>query len=75
MATVNLMSKKSRDGSKRWWYFEYGRGAGQRIAADVYTWTTPKTLLEKNFNKETFGRLETEAARRTLHLNNGIAPQ
>lgn len=74
MAIVNLMAKKSRDGSKRWWYFEYGRGSGQRIATNIYTWTNPRTLLEKNYNKETLGKLQTEAAQKTLDLNNGIAP-
>jgi len=31
-------------------------------------------LLEKNYNKETLGKLQTEAAQKTLDLNNGIAP-
>ena len=74
MSTVNLVSKFSRDNERKWWYFEYGRGAGQRIAAGVFTYVKPKSVLEKNHNKSILGKLETEKAARILDLSNGIAP-
>jgi integrase/recombinase XerD len=74
MATVNLVSKVSRDKTKKWWYFEFGRGKGQRISTNKYTYIKPSSLLETRHNKTTIGELETQKAQKLLDLNAGRTP-
>jgi len=56
--TIIISTKDSRDGSKVWHYFEWGKGAGQRKATGVYTWAKPKTNEQKAYNKEALSILE-----------------
>jgi hypothetical protein len=73
--TVNLTSILSRDKTKLYWYFEYGRGKGQRVAYNLYTWASTKTLIEKKHNKDVENLLETEQAQRILDLKTGKGPE
>ena len=73
--TVNLASILSRDKTKKYWYFEYGRGKGQRVASNLYTWVSAKTLVEKRHNKDVESLLETEQAQRLLDLKTGKGQQ
>jgi len=69
--TVKLGYTESRDGLKKWWYFDYGRGKGERPSTGMFTWVRPATLLEKTHNKTIMGRLET-VRQRLLDLAEGI---
>lgn len=56
--TITISTKLSRDKSKVWYYFEWGKGAGQRKATGIYTWAKP-TVAQKAYNKEALALLET----------------
>lgn len=71
---VNLVYILSRDKTKKYWYFEYGRGKGQRIASNLFTYTSPKTVIEKKHNKNIEALLKTEQAQRYLNLLSGEGP-
>lgn len=36
--TVQITSKKSRDGKKIWYYLEWGKGTGERKATGIFTY-------------------------------------
>ncbi len=74
MQKVNLISKVSRDGTKRNWHFEYGRGKGQRFTSGFFTYEKPKTSLERTHNRQVEGMLKTEQAKRILELSEGRSP-
>ena len=72
---LNLTYILSRDKTKKFWYFEYGRGKGQRIASNRFTYVSPKTLIEKKHNKDIEALLKTEQAQRYLDLISGNGPR
>jgi len=45
---VKLSSKTSRNGKKKYWYLEWGKGPGERAATGIYIWTKPKNEIERN---------------------------
>ena len=49
---MKYYKKTSKHGDKILYYYDYGRGPGQRPTAGVLTYTNPKTPEEKNHNKE-----------------------
>ena len=66
MSTVNITSKKSRDGEKKWYYFEWGKAASQRKATGIFTHITCKNLVQRNFNKEALALLEIKRSQLIL---------
>ncbi len=75
---INLSTKLSRDSKKLWYYLEWGKGIGQRKATGIYTWTRPKTKVEKNHNKEAQAILETKRSQMVLDqhsINSSYVPQ
>lgn len=64
--SIVISSKLSRDQKKKWYYFEWGKEAGQRMASGIYTYTRPKDLIQRNFNKEAISLLETKQSQMTL---------
>jgi len=66
MSTVNITSKKSRDGEKKWYYFEWSKAASQRKATGIFTYVTCKNLVQKNFNKEVLALLEIKRSQLIL---------
>lgn len=76
--SVIITSRLSRDTSKTWYIFEWGKGSGQRMASGIFTYTRPKNLIEKNFNKEALAILETKRAQMILDgqaINSTYIPQ
>jgi len=55
---LNVFEKKSKTSNKTTYYFEWGKGAGQRSSTGIYTYTKPKSQTEKNHNKEALCILE-----------------
>jgi len=45
---ITISTKTSRNGLKKWYYFEWGKAADQRKAAGMFTWVKPKSQIEKN---------------------------
>lgn len=63
---ITIATKISRNGLKKWYYFEWGKAADQRKAAGMFTWVKPKSQTEKNFNKETLSLLDHKLAQLIL---------
>lgn len=75
MRKVKLTPVQSRKGHIEYWYFEYGRGPGERIHSGEFTYVNPQTIAEKKFNKERLGVLNLELTRRQVELINGFGPR
>lgn len=65
---ITISSKLSRDKKKTWYYFEWGKGAGQRKTTGIYTWTNATDSIQKNFNKEAKRILEVRRSQLVLEL-------
>jgi hypothetical protein len=53
---MNILERKNVKGDKIFFYYDLGRGPGQRPSTDIFIYTKPKTQTEKNHNKESFAR-------------------
>jgi integrase len=58
--SIEISTKVSRNGQKKWYYYEWGKGPGDRKAASIFTYTKPKDQIQKNHNKEALCLLETK---------------
>lgn len=64
--SIEISGKVSRNGQKTWYTFEWGKGTGQRVAAGVYTFTSPKDQTQKNHNKQALDLLETKKSQMNI---------
>lgn len=64
--SITIAKKKSRNGQKTWYYFEWGKGADQRRAAKVFTYNRPKNVVEKQHNVEAINLLDTKKSQLIL---------
>jgi hypothetical protein len=55
--SIQITGKVTRNGEKKWYTFEWGKGADQRKAAGIFTYVRPKDQIQKNYNKEAVSRL------------------
>ena len=55
---MTIEERKSANGKKIYYRFIWGNGAHEKIGAGIFTYTKPKTQIEKNHNKETLAILE-----------------
>lgn len=58
--SIEISTKVSRNGQKKWYYYEWGKGPGDRKAAGIFTYTKPKDQIQKNHNKQALALLETK---------------
>jgi len=65
---VKISSKPSRNKKKVYYYLEWGKGPGERVATGIYSWNKPQNQIEKNYNKEALAILETKKAEMVLDL-------
>jgi len=66
---IILSSRLSKDKIKTFWSLEWGKNAGQRKSTGIFTYTHPKDLVEKNYNKEALEILKTKQSELTLERN------
>src|SRR5260221_8858184 len=57
---MNIGQKLSRKGDKIHFYFDMGRGKGQRPSTGIFIYTKPQNQEQKNFNQEALKILETK---------------
>jgi integrase len=57
---MNILKRKSKKGDKITFYWDYGRGEGQRPSTGIFIYTKPKDQIQKNHNKEALALLETK---------------
>lgn len=76
--SIIISKKNSTNKQKVWYYIEWGKGKGQRVATKIFTYTKPKDQLQKNHNKEALAILESKKSQMILEgqsVNSGYIPQ
>ena len=63
---MNIGERLNRKGNKINFYYDYGRGPGQRPSTGVWIHTHPKTQTEKNHNKQALALLEVKKSQMTI---------
>lgn len=66
---ITVTTKVSRNGQKRWYYFEWGKGFGERKASGIFTYVKPKDPIQKEYNHEALKLLESKKAQFTIEYN------
>ncbi|RBL91985.1 hypothetical protein [Chitinophaga flava] len=57
---MNLLKRKNTKGDKTYYYYDFGRGKGQRPATGIFVYTMPKDQTQKNHNKQALALLEVK---------------
>lgn len=63
---MNILERLNKKGDKITFYYDFGRGAGQRPSTGVFIYTKPKTQIERTHNKEAIALLETKKSQLTI---------
>lgn len=63
---MNFLEYPNRKGDKIFFYYDFGRGKGQRPATGVFIYATPKDQIQKNHNKEALKLLEVKKSQLTI---------
>lgn len=63
---MNFLKRLSKYGDKITFYYDYGRGPGQRTSTGIFIYTKPKNQIEKNHNKEALKLLELKKSQQTI---------
>jgi len=67
--TIKIIKRepgKLNKSRKIWYTLEWGKGAGQRYSTGIFTYINPKTVSEKNHNKEALAILESKRSKMIL---------
>ncbi|MBA4167600.1 MAG: hypothetical protein H0X41_08685 [Chitinophagaceae bacterium] len=64
--SIQISTKTFRNGLKKWYYLEWGKGPDERKAAGIFTYAEPKDQIQKNHNKEALALLETKKSHLTI---------
>lgn len=65
---MNIIKRKNRTGTKIMFYFDLGRGAGQRPSTGIFIYANPKDHIQKQFNKEALALLEVKKSELILEM-------
>lgn len=57
---MNIIKRENKKGDKITFYYDFGRGAGQRPSAGVFIYKNPKDQIQKNHNRQALALLETK---------------
>lgn len=68
--SIIVTKKLSRNKSKYWYHFEWGKLSGERIAAEIFTYVEPGSLIQRNHNKEALAILESKKSKLILFQGN-----
>lgn len=63
---MNIIKRTNSKGNKITFYYDYGRGPGQRPSTGIFIYTDPKNQVEKNHNKQALLLLETKKSQLTI---------
>src|ERR1044072_1270229 len=63
---MNFLKRRSQNGDKITFYYDYGRGPGRRPSTGIFIYTKPKDQIQKNHNKEALKLLEVKKSQSTL---------
>lgn len=57
---MNILKRENRTGDKIMFYYDLGRGAGQRPSTGIFIYKKPKDQIQRNHNREALALLETK---------------
>ncbi|NIG53871.1 hypothetical protein [Chitinophaga sp. Cy-1792] len=57
---MNFLKRKNTTGDKTYYYYDFGRGKGQRPATGILVYMKPKDQTQKNNNKQALALLEVK---------------
>lgn len=63
---MNILKRKNKEGDKITFYYDFGRGPGQRPSTGIFIYTKPKDQIQKNHNKQALALLETKKSQLTI---------
>ena len=63
---MNILKRPNSKGDKIMFYYDFGRGAGQRPSTGIFIYKNPKNQVEKNHNKQALLLLETKKSQLTI---------
>ncbi|MFN8291011.1 MAG: site-specific integrase [Chitinophagaceae bacterium] len=63
---MNILKRPNKKGDRITFYYDFGRGAGQRPSTGIYIYTKPKDQTQKNHNKEALALLEIKKSQLTI---------
>jgi hypothetical protein len=63
---MNIVKRKSANGQKKYYSFDFGRCAGKRIRTGIFIHLCPKDQVEKNHNKEVLKILKVKKSELTI---------
>lgn len=63
---MNLIERLNKKGDKITFYYDFGRGKGQRPSTGVFIYTNPKSAAQKNHNKQALALLEVKKSQLTI---------
>lgn len=74
---MNILERLNKTGDKITFYYDYGRGPGQRPSTGIFIYARPKTQVEKNHNKQALALLEVKKSQLTIEqqaIGSGFIP-
>src|SRR5215213_10227083 len=63
---MNILKRPNRKGDKLVFYYDFGRGAGQRPSTGIFIYKNPKDQTQKNHNKQALALLEIKKSQITI---------
>jgi integrase len=63
---MNVIKRKNKAGDKYFFYYDYGRGVGQRPSTGIFVYVKPKDGIQRSHNKEALMILETKKSQLTI---------
>ena len=72
--SIEITGKLNRDGSKIWYTYEWGKGPGERKAANKFTYAKPKNQIERDHNKQVLALLDTQKSQMIIDYQSTGTP-
>jgi integrase len=63
---MNILKRPSKTGDKIMFYYDLGRGPGQRPSTGIFIYVKPKDQIQKKHNKEALALLEVKKSQLTI---------
>lgn len=68
MCSMNIIEQLNKKGDKKYYYYDLGRGKGQRPSMNLFIYVHPKTQAEQNHNKETKAIIDVKKGQLILDI-------
>jgi hypothetical protein len=61
-----IEERQSANGKETYYRFRWGKASSDRLSSGIFTWSKPKTQVEKNHNKEALAILEIKRSQMVI---------